>query len=157
MNIIKKISKNSKEPSKYLKQTKKMPLERIAKINPNNYTEYTTKLTPRQIARLAFPIYGPRGVNVNGYKPTGNTRFRFDNKAHKWVQDKSRRYIKNTATYRLHTPIVKNWRNLPKVNINLSSTPYAYGYDMKRNRWLNVDVLRKVAKMPLVGHKDLKQ
>lgn len=157
MNIIKKISKISKEPSEYLKQTKKMPLERIAKINPNNYANYTTKLTPRQIARLAFPIYGPRGVKVNGYQPTGNTRFRFDNKTHKWVQDKSRRYIKNTATYRLHTPKVKNWRNLPKVNINLTSTPYAYGYDMKRNKWLNVDVLRKVAKMPLVGHKDLKQ
>lgn len=154
VNIIKKIYKISNEPSRQLKQTKKMPLERIAKINPNNYAKYTTKLGARQIAKMAFPVHGPRGLQINGYKPTGDTRFRFDNKTRKWVHDKNRRYIKNTATYRLHNPKVKNCRDLPKVKVNLTSTPRVYGFDAKRNKWLNTDVLRKVARMPLIGYKE---
>ena len=155
LNIIKKISKKSPVPSTFLKQAKKMPLERIERINPNTYADYTTILTPRQAARIAFPMYGPRGVNVNGYKPTGDTRYKFDNATHKWVYDPSRRYIRNTATYRIHNPKVKDWRNLPKVKVDMTSTPYIYGYDIKRDRWLTPKMISKVSKIPLSGHKEL--
>ena len=155
LNIIKKIAKKTKDSSTFLKQTKKMPLARIENINPNTYADYTTILTRRQAARIAFPVYGPRGVKVNGYKPTGDTRYRFDHNTHKWVYDPSRRFIRNTATYRIHNPKVKNWRNLPKVKVNMSSTPYIYGYDIKRDRWLSSKMISKVSKIPLTGHKEL--
>ena len=154
LNIIKKTSNKTKTPTRMFKQTAKMNLDKISRINPEKYEKYTTKLTARQVARMSFPMFGPRGANVNGYTQVGNSRYRFDELKHKWVLNKNRSYIKNTATYRMYPPPAKNWRKLPNVKINMNSRPSVYGYSMTRNKWIPSKVLSKVAKIPLVGFKD---
>lgn len=154
-----------KEPLLKLKQTRVLPLTKIAKINPYAFKEYTSKLTHRQMAKIAFPIFGPKGAKINNYNAVKNTRWRFDHNSHKWVSNPHMAYVRNTANYR-----VASGKNAPKhgapskasyakfkkkIDFN-KSKPSVYGFSMTRNKWIPSDVLKKVATMPLVRIKNKK-
>ena len=134
-----------------LKQTKELPLNTIAKIDPQKFVKYTTKLTARQAARIAFPIYGPRGLSINNYTPVSNTRFVLNTKTHKWTKASHKSYIRNTATYR----VAPKAQATNAVRLNMTSRPGVYGFSRTRNKWIPSNILSKVAKLPLTGHKDL--
>jgi len=156
LNIMTKTGAVRKRRLAPLKQKEKLPIDKIAKINPFNYEKYTTKLTRRQIGRIAFPTFGPAGLNIKNYTPVNNTRFTFDTKTHKWVRASHRAYVRNTANYRVNHAKSSNWQKAAKLKgVNLTAKPSVYGYSITRNKWIPSDVLSKVAKMPLVGHKGL--
>lgn len=157
LNVVKKATAAQVLKPSILKQTRKLPIQKISAIDPYKYEAYTTKLTPRQIARISYPLFGPKGAEIKNFSEVGNTRFMFNTKTHRWVRAPHRSYVRNTATYRMMPQPGTTWRKKTNVKINLSSKPSVYGYSMTRDRWIPSDVLSKVARIPLIGHKDLKR
>lgn len=161
-NIMNKTAAQRRVPIVKLQQTKTLPLAKIAKIDPYAYKEYTSRLTYRQIAKIAFPIFGPKNLKINNYNAVGNTRWHFDNRLHKWVRRPHRAYIRNTANYRVATnksapkhgaPPKSSYKEFKNKLDFKKSKPSVYGFSMTRNKWIPSDLLKKVAHIPLVRNK----
>ena len=118
-----------------------------AKVNPQSYSEYTTKPVTERLSRQI--VYGVKAslpsINIPGYARTYGAQ-RFNVNTQEWVKNKTTAYVKNEYNYR---PLVG--KNIPE---NVDTSKILYGYKPVRDKWVPPQILRKASQIPFVGLKN---
>jgi hypothetical protein len=120
-------------------------INRVSKINPMKYSDYTTKPNRDKLDKSL--VHGQVHCEpVKGFQGSDGV-YRFNINAQKWTTNTSKAYVKNQIVLR---PI-KFQQSMKKFR--LDGMNILYGYSESRDNWLSDVIYLKSAMIPFVGNK----
>ena len=112
-------------------------------VSATKYEKYTSEPSLKSIQKFVGPgIKTKNFVSINGFEKTSGNLF-FDRKTKTWKKSKNPYYVRNKYNFRPTHATPKRMK--------LKNT--LYGYVKNRNDWINKNIIKKSAMIPLVGLK----